>query len=93
MGSRGNELVQAALRGERDACARLVRENYEGVYRFLAHLSGERTAAEDLTQETFAAAWKGLKGFRGEASFVTWLHRIAYTKYVTRARRNRNTNG
>ena len=33
--------------------------------------------ADDLTQEVFIRAWRGLAGFRGGASFSTWLHRIA----------------
>jgi RNA polymerase sigma-70 factor (ECF subfamily) len=34
--------------------------------------------ADDLTQETFLRAWRGLVGFRAEASFSTWLTRIAW---------------
>lgn len=30
-----------------------------------------------MTQQTFLSALEGLKGFRGEASFSTWLLRIA----------------
>ena len=33
--------------------------------------------AEDVTQQTFLSALENLKGFRGEASFATWLFRIA----------------
>jgi RNA polymerase sigma-70 factor (ECF subfamily) len=33
--------------------------------------------AEDVVQETFLKAFRGLNGFRNEASFFTWLYRIA----------------
>jgi RNA polymerase sigma-70 factor (ECF subfamily) len=33
--------------------------------------------AEDVTQQTFLSALENLGGFRGEASFSTWLLRIA----------------
>jgi RNA polymerase sigma-70 factor (ECF subfamily) len=33
--------------------------------------------AEDVTQQTFLSALENLSGFRGEASFATWLLRIA----------------
>jgi len=33
--------------------------------------------AEDVTQQTFLSVVENLAGFRGEASFVTWLVRIA----------------
>jgi len=34
-------------------------------------------AAGDATQQTFLSALENLAGFRGEASFATWLLRIA----------------
>jgi len=33
--------------------------------------------AEDASQEAFINAYKGLRHFRGECAFYTWLHRIA----------------
>jgi RNA polymerase sigma-70 factor (ECF subfamily) len=43
--------------------------------------------AEDLTQETFAAAWANIHSFKGRASFRTWLHQIAYRKFIDSRRR------
>jgi RNA polymerase sigma-70 factor (ECF subfamily) len=65
-----------------EACAELVRGHYRAVYRFLVHLTGDVHEAEDLTQETFAAAWEKITAFAGRSSLATWLHRIAYTKFV-----------
>jgi RNA polymerase sigma-70 factor (ECF subfamily) len=38
--------------------------------------------AEDLTQETFATAWEKIATFQGRSTLSTWLHRIAYTKFI-----------
>jgi RNA polymerase sigma-70 factor, ECF subfamily len=65
-----------------EACAELVRGHYQKVYRFLLHLTRDVHAAEDLTQETFATAWQKLATFEGRAALATWLHRIAYTKFI-----------
>jgi RNA polymerase sigma-70 factor (ECF subfamily) len=72
-----------------EACAELVRRHYRAVYRFLFHLSRDVDRAEDLTQDTFAAAWEGIDTFRGRSSLATWLHRIAYTKFVDSRRSER----
>ena len=40
-------------------------------------LTGGRGDADDLAQEVFVRAWRSLRGFRGDSSFRTWLHRIA----------------
>lgn len=37
--------------------------------------------ADDLAQDTFVKAYKSIKRFRGDASFKTWIFRIAYNVY------------
>jgi RNA polymerase sigma-70 factor (ECF subfamily) len=50
----------------------------------------DRADAEDAVQNTFLKAFRGLKHFRGDASFYTWLHRIAVNSAMTaRSRRAR----
>lgn len=79
-----------ALRARRpDACAELVRANYQTIYRFLAHLTRNVHEAEDLTQETFATAWQRIGSFEGRANPATWLHRIAYSKFIDARRGQR----
>jgi RNA polymerase sigma-70 factor (ECF subfamily) len=87
-----DQLLVSQLRaGRREACAELVHAHYERVYRFLVHLTRDVHLAEDLTQETFAVAWEKLSGFEGRSTLATWLHRIAYTKYVDSQRTRQRT--
>ena len=83
------QLLKAIRAGSREACAEVVRRHYGRIYGFLLHLSGQVSTAEDLTQETFAAAWANIGSFRGRASFATWLHRIAYGKFIDFKRRSK----
>ena len=48
--------------------------------------------AEELTQETFACAWENIGTFRGRASLATWLHKIAYRKFIDSKRRIKRDN-
>jgi RNA polymerase sigma-70 factor (ECF subfamily) len=75
-------LVSDLRAGRPEACAELVRAHYQAVYRFLAQLTRDVHRAEDLTQETFAAAWQKIATFQGRSTLATWLHRIAYTKFI-----------
>lgn len=80
-------LIRAIRAGNTDGCTELVCNHYASIYRFLLHLSGNVSSAENLTQETFAAVWAGIGRFSGRASLKTWLHKIAYGKFVDSARR------
>ncbi len=83
MAKTDDQLLLSSLRaGRSEACTELVRIHYEAVYRFLIHLTRDVHWAEDLTQETFAAAWERMATFRGRSTLATWLHRIAYTKFI-----------
>lgn len=80
-------LLEAVKQGNRDACAEVVHAHYRSIYRFLVHLASDAAIAEDLTQETFRAAWEAIMNFRGRSSIGTWLHRIAYGKFIDAKRR------
>ncbi len=90
MAASEEERLLADIRGgQREACATLIQAHYPAVYRFLLHLTRDVAVAEDLTQETFAAVWEKLGSFAGRSSIATWIHRIAYTKFVDARRRAR----
>ena len=75
-------LVAAAQAGDRSAFEALVLPCQAGILRWLTHLTQDRPAAEELFQESLFKAYVSLSGFRGEASFATWLASIARNTYL-----------
>jgi RNA polymerase sigma-70 factor (ECF subfamily) len=73
--------------GHVQQCRELVCSHYEAIYRFMAYLTRDINMAEELTQETFACAWENIGSFRGRASLGTWLHKIAYRKFIDSKRK------
>jgi RNA polymerase sigma-70 factor (ECF subfamily) len=82
-------LVERALAGERRAFDELYRLHVGAAYRLLTRLVGATPDRDDLIQQVFLEAFRSLPGFRGDAAFSTWLHRIvvhvAY-RYLRRAK-------
>jgi RNA polymerase sigma factor (sigma-70 family) len=63
---------------DREAFGELVRRHQPMVRGFLRRMLGSTPElADDLAQETFIKAHRGLHGFRGAASFQSWLCAIA----------------
>ena len=87
--------VEAARDGSRSAFDELVRRTYVDTYTLAVRLTGHEEDARDVVQEAYLRAWKGLKRFRGDAQFTTWMYRItanaAYT-HVQKRTRQRTTN-
>lgn len=81
------ELLRAIRQGRPAACEMLIDEHYGSIYRFVLYLSSDADLAEELTHETFACAWLNIGSFQGQASLATWLHRIAYSKFIDVGRR------
>ena len=70
-------LVEAAARGSREAFDELVRRHQAAIVTLARVLTSGRGDPEDLAQDVFVRAWRSLRGFRGESTFRTWLHRVA----------------
>ena len=88
-----NDLIARVLvHDDRHAFGELVRQHQSAVRGFLRRLTGGRHAlADDLAQETFLAAYRDLARFRGGATFSTWLLGIAYNRFRSARRRERDT--
>ena len=87
------ELVAAARGGSREAFDELVRVTSRDTYTLAFRLVGNEEDARDVVQETYLRAWKGLKGFRGDAQFTTWLYRITANcanTHLSKRRRHRH---
>jgi RNA polymerase sigma-70 factor (ECF subfamily) len=70
-------LVLCAQSGESAAFDQLVRKYRPRVVTLAMRYTHNICDAEDAAQETFVKAYRGLRYFRRECTFYTWLHRIA----------------
>ena len=79
-------LVRAAQRGDGAAFMTLLDHNDRTLRALAFRVLGDRSEMDDALQEVALKAFAALPGFRGEAAFGTWLHRIAYTTCLNRLR-------
>ena len=79
--------VEAARKGDQAAFEQLVRAYEKRVFALTLRMCGSPEDAAEAAQETFLAVWQGLGSFRGEASFSTWLYRLASNACVDFLRR------
>lgn len=80
------DLVRRALDGDVDAFEQLYRENVNRVYALSLRMTADEARAEDMTQEVFIRAWEKMSTFRGDSSFSTWLHRLAFNLIIQNRR-------
>ena len=69
-------LVAAAQEGDRSAFDELVKATYAETYTLAFRLTGDEEDARDVVQDAYLRAYRGIKKFRGDAQFSTWLYRI-----------------
>jgi RNA polymerase sigma-70 factor (ECF subfamily) len=71
------DLVKCAQAGDLGAFETLISRHEQQVYSLALRMVRQQQDAEDVAQQTFLSALEHLNDFRGEASFGTWLLRIA----------------
>lgn len=71
------DLVKRAQRGEMAAFDLLVRKYQHRVAALVSRYVHDWSEVQDVVQEVFIRAYRAIAGFRGDAKFSTWLHRIA----------------
>ncbi|HEY1992430.1 MAG TPA: sigma-70 family RNA polymerase sigma factor [Gammaproteobacteria bacterium] len=79
-------LAARAREGDTRAFEQLYRRYVARVNAVCLRLAGNRALAEECTQDAFVKAWQSLGSFRGDASFGTWVHRIAVNAVLERHR-------
>src|SRR5918992_6194777 len=82
-------LVDRCKRGDEDAWAELVEATYRDVYTLCLRILGDPDDASEATQDAYLKAWRGLRGFRGDAQFTTWLYRVASNAAISKHRSRR----
>lgn len=69
--------IDAAREGDPLAFEQLIHLYEKRVFTLTRRMCKNPADAEEAAQETFLAAWQGLRFFRGDSSFSTWLYRLA----------------
>jgi len=82
-------VVRATLDGHPESYALLVERYQRILHRFVQQQVGDSHAADEIVQMTFVQAYTNLGQFRAEATFKTWLHRIALNLCHDRGRAER----
>jgi RNA polymerase sigma-70 factor (ECF subfamily) len=70
------ELVALATLGDMDAFNQLVSRWERPIFALAYRTLGREEDARDVVQDAFLRAYRGLRGFKGEAKFSSWLYRI-----------------
>jgi len=70
-------LVQRVQRGDKQAFDLLVLKYQNKIGHLVSRYVHDSHESQDVTQEAFIKAYRGLKNFRGDSAFYTWLYRIA----------------
>lgn len=71
------ELVKRVQAGDKKAFDVLVLKYQQKVISLVTRYVHDRHLAMDVAQEAFIKAYRGLKNFRGDSAFYTWMYRIA----------------
>jgi len=85
------ELVALATAGDLDCFNQLVTRWERPIYALAYRPLGREEEARDVTQEAFLRAFRGLRSFRGDAKFSSWLYRITLNLCRDWIRRERRT--
>lgn len=77
---RDESVVERVQAGDRDAYRTLVERYTAMVFGVAGRYGRDEAETEDLAQDIFIQAYMGLSGFRGDATFSSWLYRIAVNR-------------
>ena len=79
--------VLASQKGDQLAFNRLVLKWEHRVYNLSLRMLSDPEEAAETTQEIFLAVYRNIKRFKRQATFSTWIYRIAVNHSISRLRR------
>jgi len=83
------ELVKLAQDGDNRAFDELVRRYENKVYRLAFKILRHEDDAGEALQDAFLSAYRGLKNFKADSTFSTWLYRVATNAALMKYRKRR----
>ena len=87
------EIVERCRRGDEEAWAQLVEATHREVYTLCLRILRDPNDAAEATQDAYLRAWRGLRSFRGDAAFGTWLYRVASNAALSKHRSRKRKSG
>ncbi|HPV87781.1 MAG TPA: RNA polymerase sigma factor, partial [Bacteroidales bacterium] len=81
--------IQRVLRGDMRAYAALVNRYQSMVFVLVRSVCRSTEDAQEITQDVFLKVYRQLYTFKGNASFRTWLYRIAYNTAISWKRKSK----
>ena len=81
------ELVDRVRTGDVDAFETLLDRHQDRTTRLVLSILKNPMDAEEVVQDVFLTVFEKIDRFRGEASFSTWIHRIAVNAALMRRRK------
>jgi RNA polymerase sigma-70 factor (ECF subfamily) len=80
------DLIERCKSGDEVAWSRLVELTHREVYTLCLRILRDPDDAAEATQDVYLKVYRGLKGFRGDALFTTWLYRVAANTAISKQR-------
>ena len=87
------DLIARAVAGDEVAMRALWAEHAPRIDAVVRRLVRDADEAADIAQEVWIQIFRALPGFRGDAQFSTWAHRIAVNRTLNALRRARRLVG
>jgi RNA polymerase sigma-70 factor (ECF subfamily) len=84
-----SEVIERLKLGDHAAFEEIYRRHRRRVYSLCVRVTRNSAEAEELTQEVFLRLFRKIGTFRGEASFRSWLYRVALNVGLMHARHER----
>ncbi|CAN5593944.1 sigma-70 family RNA polymerase sigma factor [soil metagenome] len=82
-------ILKRARDGDEDALRSLWSQHSPHIDAVVRRLCGDAELAADIAQEVWIQIFRALPGYRGEAQFGTWAHRIAVNRTLNALRKVR----
>ena len=89
MQSEDKAIIDKCKKGDLEAFDSLVKRYEKQVYNFAYRMTSNYDDANDVASEAFIKVFQGIRTFRGEANFSTWLFRIITNVYLDKRKRLR----
>ncbi len=83
-----SEIIDLIIIGDRNLYRVLIERYQPMVFRTCMGFLHNKEDADDLTQDVFIQTYQTLTAFKGNASFSTWIYRIAVNACLNKVRRS-----